>query len=215
MIAADSVLTVKDIVDQFDQPTHAGVPVLCKVLNTHPETLKVVGTLDASTRNISDRTKRSPVVIPFLIDDALEDARHVECHWSPLATPDYSGISVEVTAYQKPPATRYARAAFAKLIDDSAYESALYNNEHLVYERVALGSAACVGSDGHAYYGVLRKDNVLMAVTISTPAPIPAEWPKTISTSPVYVVLSVLDERFGGRGTGAPEQSPDKHDDCW
>lgn len=204
--AADSVLIVKDIYDEFDQPTHSGVPRLCKELNDSSETVDVVGSLDASTRNISDRTQRSPFSIPFLIDDALEDARHAECHWSPLATPQHFKISVEMTVYQNTPATRYARSAFAKIINDS-------KDENLAYEKVALGSAACVASSGQTYYGVLRKDNVLMTVTISTPQPIPAEWSKTVSTSPAYAMLSVLNEKFGS-GTGAPKQSPDKHDDC-
>lgn len=203
--AGDSVLLGKDLHDELDQPTHSGVKGLCRVLNTNPKTMEVVGVLDASTRHISDRTKRSPFSIPFLIDDALEDARHAECHWSPLTTPQYFKVSVELTEYQKTPATRYARAAFAKIINDSKYE--------ITYDRVALGSAACIAGSAQTYYGLLRKDNVLMAVTISTPTPIPAEWRKTVSASPVYAVLSVLNEQFGG-GTGAPAQSPDEHDDC-
>lgn len=203
--AVDSALMVKDIYDAFDQPTHSTVPRLCAVLNASPQTVNVVGSLDASTRDISDRTERSPFSIPLLIDDALEDARHAECHWSRLATPEYFRVSVEATAYENTPATRYARAAFAKMINDSKYE--------ITYERAPFGSAACVAVSGRTYYGVLRKENVLMAVIISTPETIPVEWRETVSMSPVYAVLSVLNEQFGG-GTGAPEQSPDEYDDC-
>ena len=215
--AVDKVRMGKDIYDAFDKPTHSGVPLLCTVLNSNPETAKIVGSLDASTRDISNRTKRSPSSIPFLIDDALEDARHAECHWSPLTTPDYSSVSVEMTAYQKTPATKYARSAFAKIINDSTRGKPAYENdstyENLAYERAALGSAACVAASAHTYYGLLRTDNALIAVTIYTPSPIPADWRTTIPTSPVYAVLSVLNDKLDG-GTGAPQQLPDKHDDC-
>ncbi len=206
---ADGALFGKDIVDVFDQPTHEDVPLLCTVLSADPGTVGIVGRdLEADPREISDRTKRSPFAFPFLIDDALEDAQHAQCHWSRLTTPQGFKISVEVTAYQKTPATRYARAAFAKMIEDRTQEK-------LAYERVALGSAACIAGSGQTYYGALRKENVLMEVVISTTTPVPVKWKETVSSSPAYAVLSVLDERFGERGQGAPEQSPDEHDDCF
>lgn len=216
--AVDALQMGKDGYDAFDQPRHRSVPLdLCEALNKNPETVKVVGSLDASTRRIGDRTKRSPFSVPFLIDDALEDAGDAECHWSSLTTPQHFKISVEVTAYQKTPATKYARAAFEKIINDSTRDKSAYENdsmyENLAYERVALGSAACVAASGRMYYGMLRAENVLMAVTIYTERPIPADWRNTIPTNPVYAVLSVLNDKFGG-GAGAPEQSPDEYDDC-
>lgn len=205
---ADGALIVKDIIDVFDQPTYTGVPVLCEVLVSDPMTSEIVGGLPPSTRNISDRTERSPFTIPLLIGDALDGSRHAECHWTPLVTPQNVRVSVEVTAYTNTPATRHARAAFAKIINDKHVED-------VEYERVGLGSAACVGRSGRSYVGLLRKDNVLMAVIVSVPAPAIAEQLATVESGPAYELLAVLDEQFGGRGQGAPEQSPDSHDDCW
>lgn len=205
LAVADGALIVKDIIDVFDQPTYTGVPKLCEVLTSDPVTSGIVGSLPPSKRNISDRTERSPFTIPLLIGDALDGARHAECHWTPLVTPQNVRVSVEVTAYNNTPATRYARAAFSKVIDD----------RHVEYERVGLGSAACVGWSERTYVGLLRKDNVLMAVTVSVLAPTTTEQLVTAESGPAYELLAVLDEQFGGRGQGAPEQSPDSHDDCW
>jgi len=159
--------------------------------------------LDPSTRDINGRTEWSPASIPFLIDDALEDARHAECHWSPLVTPQYMGVEVEATAYQQTPATDYAKAAFAKTVGDDP----LLNLE---YESAPFGSAACIGALGQTYYGVLRKDNVVMAVAVSGASPVPTQWRENMSTTPVYALLSVLNEQFGG-GTG----EDDEDYNCW